>query len=430
MALTLRTISIKQVNPAPYNPRIDLKPGDPEYEKLKRSLKTFGCVEPLVWNKRTGNLVGGHQRFKVLREQGAERVEVSVVDLPLAKEKALNVALNKIQGGWDEERLAVLLQELATIPDFDVGLTGFDRIEIGGLLDRVSGDADAEDGFDLAEALEAADSRPPVTRKGALIELGPHRLLCGDSGRPEHLDKLLADVDGVDLFFTDPPYNVSYYGGNRPQPHKARPKRSRQWKRIYGDDLTQEQYEAWLTPILESVYSRLRPGSPFYIWNGHRQFGPMHAALSKVGAHISCVITWAKECFAIGYGDYNQQSEFCLYGWRPGRSHRWYGPTNESTLWQVRRDCTRSYRHPTQKPIALAARAIKNSSTRGDIVLDTFLGSGTTLIAAERLERRCLGIELDSRYCDAIVRRYLAIAGDSPGLRRLRKRYGMATEAA
>ena len=129
--LTIERIPVGRVNPAPYNPRLDLQPGDPDYEKLKRSLETFGCVEPLVWNRRTGHLVGGHQRFKILLEQGLAEVDVSVVDLPLEREQALNLALNKIQGDWDHERLASLLSDLTTLPDFDVSLTGFDTTEVG-----------------------------------------------------------------------------------------------------------------------------------------------------------------------------------------------------------------------------------------------------------------------------------------------------------
>ena len=133
----------------------------------------------------------------------------------------------------------------------------------------------------------------------------------------------------------------------------------------------------------------------------------MHQTLTDLGLHISCVITWAKPNFAIGYGDYNQQTEFCLYGWNEkGGSHHWYGPTNESTLWQEKRDQTSSYVHPTQKPLALAARAIKNSSQTNDLVVDAFLGSGTTLLAAQQFKRICYGVEIDPAYCDAIVCRY------------------------
>lgn len=422
--LCIQCIPISRVNPAAYNPRVDLQPGDPEFEKLRRSLAEFGCVEPLIWNAGTGNLVGGHQRLKILIAEGATEVEVSVVDLPLEKEKALNVALNKIGGAWDDAKLAALLQDLAAIPDFDVALTGFDHVEMTDLLDRVAADA-ADDHFDLAESLDAAAGLPPVMQPGEVIELGAHRLICGDSAKPMDVARGLGGRQ-ADLVFTDPPYGVCYYGGNRPNPAKARPKRSRSWQRIYNDNLSQPEYEAWLRPILASLLDSLGPGAPFYIWNGHRQFGPMHAMLSAAGAHVACVITWCKPNFAIGYGDYNQQSEFCLYGWKEENgAHRWYGPTNESTVWEIARDCTREYRHPTQKPLALAERALRNSSRRDDMVLDLFCGSGSTLIAAERLGRRCVGIELDPRYCDAIVRRYLAFAGPGSAPPALAERFAL-----
>lgn len=406
--MRIEKVQIKEINPAVYNPRIDLRPNDPDYEKLKKSISTFGLVEPLIWNRRTGNLVGGHQRLKILIEQGAVEVEVSVVDLAPNMEKALNVALNQVRGGgWDEHKLADLLTELGKVPDFDVSVTGFDSPEISEILDRVEEDA-KEDGFDLENELEKAGKA--VTQKGDLIVLGRHRLLCGDSSNPEDVGRLIGDAK-VDLIFSDPPYNVNYYGGNRPSA-ATRPKDSRMWERIYNDNLSQEEYEAWFKRVLGNVAAHLSPGAPLYLWNGHRQFGPMYTMLIDLGFHVSCVITWAKENFNIGRGDYNQQTEFCLYAWKEDNgAHHWYGPTNESTLWQVKRDPAASYNHPTQKPVALAYRAIKNSSKRGDIVLDMFLGSGTTAISADSLERICYGLEMDQHYCDAIVRRYIAYVG-------------------
>jgi len=410
--MLIRKIPIQKINPAPYNPRKNLQAGDPEYEKLLKSIDEFDCIEPLVWNHRTGNLVGGHQRLKILAARGDTEVICSVVDLSPEREKALNLALNKISGDWDEPKLALLLDELTKVPEFDVGLTGFETCEISDLLDRaltIDSLQAKEEHFDVEEALDREN--PAVTRPGELIELGNHHLLCGDSSKLSALRKLIGD-NKIHLFFTDPPYNVDYYGGNRPQPEKARPKQSRQWKRIYSDNLNQDQYTKWLGVVLQNVGKFLAAGAPVYIWNGHRQFGPMHQLLESIGIKVSCVITWAKESFAIGYGDYNQQTEFCLYGWLENNgAHRWYGPTNESTLWQIHRDPTKEYKHPTQKPLELAERAMRNSSLRGQIVLDTFLGSGTTLIAAERLSRKCFGIEIDPHYCDVIVRRWIAFVG-------------------
>lgn len=417
--MRIQKVSISQINPAPYNPRVDLKPGDPDYEKLKNSLTVFGYVEPLVWNERTKTLISGHQRLKILISQGMEDVDVSVVDLSVEKEKALNLALNKIRGDWDEDKLGELLEELQKTPDFDIDLTGFDLPEITELLDNLH-EADEEDGFDFEGALEAIEE--PVTKKGDLIELGPHRILCGDSSNREDLKKLIKE-EVVSLLHTDPPYNVNYYGGKRPHV-KARPKSSRQWERIYCDNMDQGQYEAWLKTILENASLYFAQGAAVYIWNGHRQFGPMYQMLTKLGFHVSCVITWVKECFSISYADYNQQSEFCLYGWKQKTgSHRWFGPANESTVWQIKRDATKGYIHPTQKPIALAQRAMRNSSLRDEVVLDLFLGSGSTLIAAESLNRRCFGVEIDPRYCDAIIRRYIALKGQENVSSEVRAKY-------
>ncbi len=415
--MNIRTVAVEQINPAPYNPRQDLKPGDPAYEKLKRSVMEFGYVEPLVWNQRTGHLVGGHQRFKVLLAQGLQGVEVSVVDLPLEREKALNIALNKIQGAWDDDKLATLLEELTRLPDFEVSLTGFDLPEISALFDWQQ-DLQ-EDEFDIEAAVAAIEA--PITQPGDCIELGPHRLLCGDSAKASDLQRLLGEAR-AQLLFTDPPYNVAYYGGNRPHA-EGRPKPSRQWERIYADNQSQADYETWLAGILKAVTAFLAPGAACYIWNGHRQFGPMHQMLTGLGVHVSCVITWAKPNFAIGFGDYNQATEFCLYGWKGDGPHRWFGPANESTLWEVQRDPTKAYIHPTQKPLALAQRALRNSSLREEVVLDVFLGSGSTLIAAESLGRRCYGMELDPRYCDAIVRRYIACVGKDKISAEIRTRY-------
>ena len=405
--MKIQKINVSEINPAPYNPRINLKPQDPEYQKLKKSIATFGYVEPLVWNERTKTLISGHQRLKILIEQGLTEVECSVVDFSLEQEKACNVALNKIRGEWDESKLTELLNDLQEIPNFDIELTGFDTYEISELLDRYS-EVKEDDSFDFESYLDSI--KEPVTKEGELIQLGPHHILCGDAGNPEHIKFLLGN-DKIDLLHTDPPYNVNYYGGNRPKPN-VRPKKSRDWERIYNDNLTQPEYEVWLKSILKNVTPYLAPGAAYYLWNGHAQFGPMYSMLTELGFHVSCVITWAKESFAIGYGDYNNQTEFCLYGWKEDNgSHVWFGPNNESTLWQVHRDLTRDYIHPTQKPIALAQRAIKNSSKRDDLVVDLFLGSGSTLIAAESLKRRCFGMEIDPCYCDAIVHRHIAFVG-------------------
>jgi DNA modification methylase len=415
--MQIRKVPIGKVNPAPYNPRKDLKPDDKEYRLLVKSLDEYGCIQPLVWNKRTGHLVGGHQRFKVLLAQGARQVEVSVVDLPLEKEKALNLALNQIRGQWDDRKLAQLLDDLIKLPELDIETTGFVLPDAEQLIASFLTDDDPDDQVDPS----GEDGGPRVTQPGDLIELGvhgEHRILCGDVTRSSDVARLMAD-SRARLCHTDPPYGVSYDRGNRPAAKKTRSSQDL----IRNDDLTPKRYAAWFGKVAAGLAEALVPGAPFYIWNSRKNFGLMHDLLTGHHFKVASVITWVKESFSPGFGDYNEQVEYCLYGWKSGARHRWYGPKNETTCWQVRRDQTHLYRHPTQKPLELAERAIRNSSARGDIVFDPFLGSGTTLVAAARLGRRCLGLEIEPRYCDVIVRRYVAAAGKKAVSREITERY-------
>ena len=419
----IQKIPIKKINPAPYNPRKNLKPDDPEQQKLLRSIDEFGYIDPLIWNKRTGHLVGGHQRFKILAAKGLKEIEVSVVDLPLEKEKLLNIALNKISGQWDREKLAHLLDD---IPDIDLELTGFDLPEVENLIADILGPDTEEDDFDLDAHL--AKDLPVITKPGDLITLGlngEHRLLCGDVTKDGDIRRLMGRFR-AQLCNCDPPYAVSYDRRNRPT---AKPKKAKtecldaRSMKLQNDDLTPQRYRRWFFKVADAINEAIIPGAAFYIWNSHKNFGLMHNLLSERNFKISCVITWAKESFAPGFGDYNEQTEFCLYGWKGGSRHNWYGPRNESTLWQIHRDRTTAYRHPTQKALELAERAIRNSSKAGDIVFDPFLGSGTTLIAAARLGRRCFGMEIEPKYCDIIVRRYIATAGKDSVSKKVLKRY-------
>lgn len=394
--------------------RKDLQGDELEYKQIEASIDDFGLLEPLVWNRRTKHLVGGHQRFKILVKKGYKEIEVSVVDLDLEREKALNLALNKVQGLWDKKNLAVILDELVKIPDFNIESIGFSKTELSQIFDRYLSTSN-EDDFDLEKAVESVTTS--VTKRGDLIILGRHRLLCGDSFDPKDVAFLMGDLRG-NLLLTDPPYRVRYLSTQRP-------KKSRKWEPIYKDDLSQQEYEKWLRQILTNIESYLLPGAPFYIWNGFAQFTYMMQTLEGLNFKISCVITWVKETFTISFGDYHQGGEFALYGWKcseKGR-HFWYGGVDQSTVWQVRRDSTSSYEHPTQKPVELFARSIRNSSKRDDIVVDLFGGSGTAILASESLDRRCFAMEIEPKYCDVIVRRYIARKGASNVSEELRKKY-------
>jgi hypothetical protein len=204
--MNIQKISVEKLNPAAYNPRKDLKPGDKEYEKLKRSIEEFGYVEPVIWNQKTGNVVGGHQRLKVLLDLGQTEIDCVVVDLDPQREKALNLALNKIQGEWDENKLAELMAELDA-GAFDVSLTGFDASEIDELLNRWYSKEAVQDSFDIDKAHEEIVQREPVTKRGDIWLLGNHRLMCGDSTKNEDFEKLMEGCH-AQMAVTSPPYGV------------------------------------------------------------------------------------------------------------------------------------------------------------------------------------------------------------------------------
>jgi len=204
--MIIQKIPISEINPAFYNPRFDLQPGDPDYEKLKKSINEFDLVEPLIWNRRTNRLVGGHQRLKILKERGDIEVEVSVVDLDEVKERALNLALNKISGEWNLPRLEDLLEELDT-GDFDMEITGFDETEIEDLMTQFYVPEENEKDDEVPEVPEE-----PITKTGDLYKLGEHRLLCGDATKIDDVERLM-DGQKADMVFTDPPYGLGGYGG-------------------------------------------------------------------------------------------------------------------------------------------------------------------------------------------------------------------------
>ena len=342
--MNIEQIKLDDYFPSPFNPRRELKPGDSAYESIRRSLDEFDYIVPLVVNKRSHRIVSGHQRANILREKGITHAEAVIVDFEETKEKAAVLALNKVTGEWDQEKLGILLDELSRIPDFDETITGFDFPEISEILDECRGLKD-EDDFDCDAVAQSITE--PVTKMGDLIELGPHRIICGDAAEPEILDALFQG-EKANLLHCDFPYNVS--------------KKSRNWKKIYNDDLPQKEYEEWMGKIFKNILRYLIPGSSIYVWQGHRQFPPMYQILLNLGFHVSCVLVWLKQSVALTYADYCFRTEQCLYGWLEGAPHFWAGKPGESNVWEIKRDPTKSYVHPTQKPIALPQNAIRNSS--------------------------------------------------------------------
>ena len=384
--MNIQKIKIDKLIPATYNPRKNLKPSDAEYVKIKNSIEKFGFVSPLVINKDM-TVIGGHQRLKVLKEMGIVEVECIIVDLDKTNEKALNIALNKIQGDWDEEKLEALLQELK-LEDFDTNLTGFDFDEVDEILKDVNGSK--EDDFDVDSAYEEIEE--PITKPGDVWILGKHRLMCGDSAQKEDVMHLMNNQD-ADMLLTDPPYNVDYVG------------KTSEALKIKNDNMSDNQFYEFLKKVFENMYSVTKEGASIYVFHADTEGLNFRKAFKDAGYKLAECLIWKKDCFVMGRQDYQWQHEPILYGWKEGAAHHFINDRTQSTILEFDRP-RQSSLHPTMKPIDLVARLLKNSSKENDKILDLFGGSGSTIIAAEQLNRNCYTMELDPKYCDVIVKRW------------------------
>ena len=389
--MLIEKIQIERLNPADYNPRKDLKPSDAEYEKLKRSLEEFGYVEPVIWNKTTGHVVGGHQRLKVLLDMGISEVECVVVEMDAEKEKALNIALNKISGDWDKDKLALLIADLQGT-DFDVSLTGFDPGEIDDLFKDSLKDGIHDDDFDVDAELQ----KPTVTKPGDVWLLGRHRLVCGDSTKADTFTTLM-DGKLANLVVTDPPYNVNYEGTAG---------------KIKNDNMGNEAFYDFLLAAFQKTEAAMAQDASIYVFHADTEGLNFRKAFSEAGFYLSGTCIWKKQSLVLGRSPYQWQHEPVLYGWKKNGKHQWYTGRKETTIWEFDKP-KKNGDHPTMKPIPLLAYPIMNSCLTNCIVLDPFGGSGSTLIACEQSERICFTIELDEKYCDVIVKRYIEQIGSS-----------------
>lgn len=400
---------------APYNPR---RISEHDLGALRRSLRAFGVVEPIVVNQRTGHIVGGHQRVVAARAEGLAELPVVHVDLDEAGERQLNLALNRISGQWDQEKLAALLGELRA-GGADLKLTGFTEAEI---LDVISSHTKPRDGRTDPDAVPAPLPNA-LTEPADLIILGRHRLLCGDSALRPDLERLLAGAS-VQLVNTDPPYNVNAQPRyvKKAEREKLRPRD----REILNDSMPDGDFEKLLQRWFGSIALALEPGRSFYIWGGSKNLERFPSALVQAGLHYSQLIIWDKQWPVVGRSDFMGQHEVAYYGWRDfgpefsaavygwkeGATHYFApGVNNATDLWHVKKVTPAAMIHLTEKPVELAERALNYSSRIGEHVLDLFGGSGSTLIAAERLDRRAFLMELDPVYCDVIVRRWEAFSG-------------------
>nr|DAU17325.1 MAG TPA: adenine specific DNA methyltransferase [Caudoviricetes sp.] len=378
---------INKLIPADYNPRKDLKPGDPEFEKLKRSIHEFGYVDPIIWNKQTGHVIGGHQHLKILQDEGLTEVDCVVVDFDEAKEKALNVALNKISGAWDQAKLGLLISDLEASA-FDVSLTGFDESEIADLLETDSNTKD--DNFDVDAELK----QPTFSQAGDIWHLGRHTLFCGDATEAESYQKLLGKTQ-VNLVLTDPPYNVDYQS-------KA--------GKIKNDHQTSDKFYQFLLAAFQNMNQAMADDASIYVFHADTEGLNFRRAFQDAGFYLSGCCIWKKQSLVLGRSPYQWQHEPVLYGWKKTGKHEWYTGRKESTIWEFDKP-KKSKEHPTMKPIPLLAYPIMNSTMTNCTVLDPFGGSGSTLIACDQTKRTCFMMELDEKYCDVIIKRYIEQVG-------------------
>ncbi len=359
--------------------------------QIAASIAEFGFTAPILAGS-DGVIVAGHGRLAAARKLGLATVPVVVLDhLTPTQRRALVIADNKIaeNAGWDEELLRLELAELQDA-DFDLALTGFDADE---LLEIMAGEEAATEGHTDEDAAPDVPITP-VSKPGDVWIMGSHRLLCGDATDPASYDTLLGN-ERVAMIFQDPPYNVDY--ANSPKDKLRGTHRP-----ILNDNLG-DGFQTFLLAALKPALQRC--DGAIYIAMSSSELDTLQSAFRAAGGKWSTFIIWAKHTFTLGHADYQRQYEPILYGWREGANRHWCGDRDQGDVWEIKKPAKNAL-HPTQKPVEVPERAIRNSSRPGSLVLDCFGGSGSTLIACERAGRVCRVMELDPKYCDVIVRRW------------------------
>ena len=382
----LRVIPVQDLKPAAYNPRKKLKPGDSEYEKIKKSIEEFGFADALVVNKDM-TIIGGHQRLTVAMELGYTEVPCTVVDIDKTREKALNIALNKITGAWDEALLAELLKDIEA-SGLSPMMTGFEPPEMEQLFNKVASREVSEDEFDVESELK----KPTISKLGDLWNLGRHRVICGDSTGEETYKVLMVGVK-ANVVVTDPPYNVDV---------------EETAGKIMNDNMADQDFYKFLLAAYTRMHENLADDGSIYVFHADTEGLNFRKAFKDAGFYLSGCCIWKKNALVLGRSPYQWQHEPCLFGWKTNGKHEWYSDRKQTTIWEYDRPKA-SKDHPTMKPVQLMAYPIRNSSMTNGIVLDPFLGSGSTLVACEETDRVCRGIELDPKFVDVIVKRYIEL---------------------
>ena len=371
---------IDTVKPYIYNPRVN----DQAVDAVARSIEEFGFRSPIVVDE-SKTIINGHTRLKAAKQLGLEQVPVLVADdLTEEQVRAFRLADNKTAelAEWDDDMLE---EELSLLDDIDMSEFGFEEI-----VEEL--EVEEDEGFD--------DELPkePRAQVGDVYKLGGSRLVCGDSLDPKTYE-LLCEGEEMDLYLTDPPYNIAYEG------------KTAEALTIENDDMSDEDFRTFLFEAFTAAGDVMKPGASFYIWHAESEKYNFVGACNDVDWTIRQTLIWNKNQFTLGRQDYQWKHEPCLYGWKPGASHNWYGGYSETTVLDFNKP-NKNIEHPTMKPIELFAYLIKNSTKQGDNVLDNFGGSGTTIMACEQLDRHAFVIELDPKYVDVIINRWEEYTGE------------------
>lgn len=365
--------------------------------KLRSSLREFGFINPIIIDRDYG-IIAGHGRLLAAKEEGITEVPCVFVDyLTEAQKKAYILADNRMamDAGWDEELLRVEIEALQG-EAFDVSLTGFDEKELADLFKNGS-DSDAEDDdYDLSAALEKA----AFVERGDIWTVGRHRLMCGDATSAEDVAALM-DGRKANLILTDPPYGISF--------------KSSSGLTIQNDSIKDEEFYHFLLDSFKNMADHLEKGGAAYVFHADTEGLNFRRAFIDAGFHLAGCCIWVKDSLVLGRSDYQWQHEPVLYGFMQNGKHPWYSDRKQTTIWSFAKP-KRNANHPTSKPLDLLGYPIGNSTQENAIVIDTFGGSGSTLMACEQMNRTCCTMELDEKYASVILRRYVDDTGDADGV--------------
>lgn len=393
--LDLQYLPVSDLLPYALNSRTH---SDDQVAQIAASITEFGFTNPILIDENAG-IIAGHGRLMAAKRLSLSEVPtITLSGLTEAQKKAYVIADNKLalNAGWDTEILSAELLRLQEL-DFELDLIGFDTNELAQLLQP-----EIVDGKTDEDALPHLPEHPE-TVLGDVWILGDHKLVCGDATATTSYDGMMDSA--ADLIFTDPPYGMSY-GGGRAAGKTKKGAKVKAHGMIINDDLKADSLISLVRDALATAMTHSKPDVPLYACFTWRTYAQFEAALEELGRSVKACIVWDKKSIGLGNQEYRPQHEFIFYC-----AGRWYGSRAESDVWQMRREAVQNYVHPTQKPVELIERALENSSKAGDVVIDCFGGSGSTLIACERMSRHARLVELDPKYCDVIIERWQNYTG-------------------